>query len=442
MIRVLAAALPSLAGRPVVVQNYIHLLRNSPPLDIVDYPQYDMVRVASVLENLLNVKLFVKDYSHLPLWMLEKTVIESQIDAVVFDSTSYQIVDHLKALVTSLRAIKKVRPECLTILSGRDPTFFAEKMLRAIDELDIIVCGETEESIRELIQKLATKHNYQESLQNTAGLAYKDKMDNIVRTAERPVIENLDTLPHPAYHYLPVNENSVLTISTARGCPFSCSFCYRMFRKVRAHEPAYIVDLIDQLHGKYGVSHFTFDDEITGTNVKWLEQFNDESKKLKWKVKFNCYGRADMVKEERVDLLKEAGCYQMRVGVESGSEKILEAMNKRSDREKIIRAIKKLHEHDIKTLCFVLLGYPPEDQNTIQETIDLLTIIKPSIVSAKVVQVLPGTKLYQKMKEQKLIDDSLYFFNSGKVIPPGPLSREELEKKAIEINRMFNQDEY
>lgn len=449
MMNVLIYTIPDMAANIAEEQNFSCMISSDKPLKLIEYAQYDMVRTAGILERITSINLFVFDATKEPVWRLAEFVKKHDIDIAITDSYSHQITDHFEGVIETLKAIKSAKNDCITLMSGRDPTFYYEQMLKIMNDLDIVAYGESERTISELISSLGVNRHamdWQTNLQEIYGLAFRSSDGTIVTTLARKLISDLDELPYPQYSHLKIDNNSVLMIQSARGCPFSCNYCYKLFRKVRAHSPEYVVRHIEMLMKKYGVKRFTFDDEITGTNINWLRRFAALVMKNKIQIKYNCYGRADLVSEESVRLLAKSGCYEFRIGVESGSKKILKAMNKKISPADIKRAFKLLHSHKINTLCFILLGYPPEDHDTIKETMNLLDEIRPSLVSAKLVYVLPGTALYNELIAKKLIDDSMYFYKPGRIVPSGKLTIQELIRYRDKINSKYynpeNIDEY
>ncbi|MDP1879443.1 MAG: radical SAM protein [Parachlamydiaceae bacterium] len=441
MMHIKAVTFPFNSTSSRIYQNYNFMINSldSQPLNQVSYHQSDMIRVISVLKKISSIKLTHKDYSNYPVNVFINELSDQKVDAIIFDSSNYQIVDNFQSIFYTCYLIKKTLPNCIIVLSGRDPSYFSKQIILAVNDVDLIVYGEIENTISELFKKLPFfKKNWRQSITSIRGLVYKDEKLNLIKTPERELIQDLDELPYPDYGSLNVYKNTLAMISSARGCPFSCNFCYKTSRFVRTHSPAYVVKLMEKLKSDYGIEHFTLDDEITGTNIKWLEEFADQLKASHLKIRYNCYGRADMLNLSRLDILKSSGCYELRIGVESGSKKILAAMNKKTNREIIINAFNELKNKNINTLAFILLGYPPEDHETIKETIDLLSIIKPTYVSAKVVKILPGTKLYWDMIKENKMDDTMYFFNPYMLHPRGGLSLETLQQYADQINGMFN----
>jgi len=297
---------------------------------------------------------------------------------------------------------KKVCPDALVVLGGPHVTFMDKEIIAKEKTVDVIVRGEGEKTLLEIAQKTLRS----EALHGIDGITLRNG-DEIVRTPDRKYIENLDELPLPAYKYFHMDKyrlfgKKILPVITSRGCPFQCSFCVtsRVFgKRFRARSPKNIVDELEQLKNVYGADAFTFyDDTLTFDKKRILDVCKDMRNRnidLPW----DCQTRVDRISKEILFEMKRANCQQVFFGVESGSQKILDAVKKGTTVEQNEKAIKMAKEVGLFVSVSVILGYPGETAETLQQTINFLKRTKPDDVYLCVATPYPGTEL------RRLIED-------------------------------------
>ena len=294
---------------------------------------------------------------------------------------------------------------CKVVVSSSDSTDHYEKYLNA--GADFIIQGEGEVSLKELVDALT--HNKDTS--SIKGLVYKQDK-NIIKTPKRVVTKNLDEFPLPAWDLVDMEayksvwkqsgKEFTLNIATTRGCPFKCNWCAKPIygNRYNSHSPEYITKQINYLKTHYGVSRFWMCDDIFGLKPNWVQNFNRSLKKEKLSIKYYIQSRVDLLlKEDTIDALAESGLEEVWVGAESGSQTILDAMDKDTTVEQIYEATRILKKKNVRVAFFIQFGYLGETKDDIAKTIHMIKELAPDNIGVSVSYPLPGTKFYEKVKD-------------------------------------------
>ena len=324
----------------------------------------------------------------------------AQTDADVVGMTSTTLT--YKSALENARIAKEELPECTTVLGGCHATFWDENALNECPSLDIVVRREGEVTFVELLGKLSNKS----SLNGVLGTTYRKKDGRIVRNEDRPFIENLDDLPFPAHHLLPLKSfhvmgKTIFPLTTSRGCVYWCDFCtaVRMFgKRYRMRSPKNVVDEIEQIHKKYGQSQFTFYDDAFTVDPKRVVQICDEIQRRKLAVQWDCETRVDMVNRDLLQKMRDAGCMATWFGVESGSPSVLEKMHKKIKLDQTRLAFKTARNVGLITVASVVLGFPSETEQTAWETINFVKELDPDDIGFYIATPYPGTPMYDQVK--------------------------------------------
>jgi radical SAM superfamily enzyme YgiQ (UPF0313 family) len=347
----------------------------------------------------------------------EVTAIDCQAEKLEFDTfrkrieqTDADVVGITSTTLTYKSALKiasiakEVSPGCTTILGGCHATFWDENALRECPSIDLIVRKEGEITILELLEKLKNKN----SLNGVQGITFRKSDGGIVRNEDRPFIENLDDLPFPSHHLLPLNlfqkvGKVIFPLTTSRGCVYWCDFCtaVRMFgRKYRMRSPKNVVDEIEMLCKKYGASQFTFYDDAFTVDPGRVEKICEEIQRRKLAIPWDCETRVDMVNRSLLQKMRDAGCIAVWFGVESGSQLMIEKMHKRIKLEQTRNAYKMAREVGLMTVASVILGFPGETEETAWDTVNFVKELCTDDVGFYVATPYPGTPLYDLVKEK------------------------------------------
>jgi radical SAM superfamily enzyme YgiQ (UPF0313 family) len=315
-----------------------------------------------------------------------------------------------KSALHIAKIAKEVHSECLTVLGGCHATFWDDKALQECPYLDVIVRGEGENTMLELMERLAAGKAFHDVL----GVTCRNG-EEIVRNSNRPYIEDLDSLPFPAHHLWPIERlrkygKIIFPLMTSRGCTFWCDFCstVRMFgRGYRTRSPKNVVDELEFLHNTYGAEQFTFYDDTFTVNQARTAEICKEIRNRKLKITWDCETRVDMVTKELLREMKEAGCFAIWYGLESGSQQVLDAMGKGISLAQVMRAFKWAKDVGLMTVVGVIFGSPGETRETAWETIKFVERLNPDDVGFYIATPYPGTPMadyVEKMGWLKVTD--------------------------------------
>ena len=336
-----------------------------------------------------------------------------------------------KSAMNLITIAKQTQPQAVTMLGGSHGTFWDENALQEYPSLDIVVRKEGELTFIDLLDKLQT----QSSLNNVLGITYRSEA-KIVHNEDRPFIEDLDTLPFPAHHLFPLenlkhNGKIIFPLVSSRGCVYWCDFCstVRMFgRGYRMRSPKNVVDEMQFVHDKYGIDQVTFYDDAFSVDRNRVIKICEELHARKLRMKWDCGTRVDMVDRELMKTMHDAGCFAVWLGVESGSEVILGAMNKRIKLDQTRLAYKTAHQLGLMTIANVVLGFPGETEQTARETIRFVKELNPDDVGFYIATPYPGTPMYEQVKKSGWlrITDFDKYDTAGPTFETPSLSMEKL----------------
>lgn len=300
--------------------------------------------------------------------------------------------------------IKHINPKCHTVFGGNHACALPDDVL-AEPSVDIVVRGEGEITMCEIVDALSANR----SLMDILGVSYKDS-GRITHNAERPLIDDLDTLPPIPWHLFQVekytgniNGKRAVGISASRGCPYSCVFCYRgpsAGKTIRYWSPGRVLKEIKFVIEKYGITGFHFWNDVFTHNKNWVHELCDLFIKEGLNIDWDCQTRADQINEEVLRKMKKAGCTAIMLGVESGSEEVLKCVDKRLTKEQIRGAFKILHELGFITTATFTLGLPWDTRESIQETIDFAKEINPDFGMFYLSTPFPGSPLWRMCEAQ------------------------------------------
>jgi len=310
------------------------------------------------------------------------------------------------------RLAKEVNPEMKIAVGGPHPTLSPVETLVKNSEFDYAVRGEGEYAFLELAEGVL--------LEQINGLSYR-KDGNIINNPEREFIDNLDELPFPARNLFIDGNNGVdlSNIATGRGCPYACKFCASpklWKRKARLRSPDNVIAELEELVNKYGQKTISFvDDTFTLKRDRTVEICNKIIEK-KLNIAWRCDTRADRLDEDLIILMKKAGCICIKIGVESGSERMLKWMQKFETKDQIRKAVKLIKKHGISLTTYFMAGFPTETNDDLRQTIDFAKELESDYYSLGIVSPYYGTDIYFMLKEEgklKNEEDWEYFFHQS-----------------------------
>lgn len=297
--------------------------------------------------------------------------------------------------------------KCIVIVSSSDATDHFEKYLNA--GADYVIIGEGEQTLLELIQSLESGNA---AVDQVPGLTYKTD-HGINRTSKRSVIKELDQLPLPAWDLVDLSPYRnmwlksagyfSINIATTRGCPFKCNWCAKPIygNRYNSRSPQNVVDELLMLRERFDFEHIWFCDDIFGLQPGWVKEFAALLQKNEIRIHFKIQSRADLLLQENyVQALADAGCDTVWMGAESGSQKILDAMDKGIRVEQIAEATRQLRKYNIRPCFFIQFGYLDETSSDIRATIQMIHQLLPEEIGISISYPLPGTRFYEKVKQQ------------------------------------------
>ncbi|HWU39432.1 MAG TPA: radical SAM protein, partial [Candidatus Acidoferrum sp.] len=316
------------------------------------------------------------------------------------------------AAVQALKACKEFRPEAVTVMGGPHVTFTAEETFRKFPQVDLIVKGEGEETLKELVPAIESRQD----LDEIRGLAYRQN-GRIVHTEERPLIENLESLPLPDRALFPLPRYLAMrvpaSVLSSRGCPIGCAFCvgYRMMgRRGRFRDPLRVVDEIESAC-RLGFDEICIDDDLFTRNRAHVTGICDEILRRGLMIKLYIFARVDTVDPALLHVLRGAGCSMICFGLESGNQKVLDNAKKRTTLEKAREAVRMSKDAGIAPLGSFILGLPGETPQTMEDTVSFARSLDIPY-GFHLLAPFPGTQIRERPDEfgiKILSDDwSLY----------------------------------
>jgi anaerobic magnesium-protoporphyrin IX monomethyl ester cyclase len=341
-----------------------------------------------------------------------------------------------------LKLIRKTLPDALIVVGGPHASALPEQTLKELPEVDVIVIGEGEQTIVELAQK--------DDFRVVSGIAYLAE-GNFVKTLQRPLLENLDELPRPAYDLLPMDKyvyaqrgwegRRFTTMFSSRGCPFQCTFCaHAVFgRKMRLRSIKNVVDEIEHLVREWGVTAIAFTDDLFTLNEKRMFEFYHEiaERELLDKFIWSCNARVDNITTEMTDVMSLAGCRKVSLGVESGSPEVLKRIKKNITVEQVRKAFKLFHDAGIETLGFFMIGLPGETVEDYKMSVRLAKDINPDFISVTALTPLPGSEVYDTNKHLLPNEWTKYRFTAFNEAPITALGDIPAEKLPAYLKKFY-----
>jgi len=376
-----------------------------PPARVRTDPYFRPIGLASVAQHLLDAGHYVE--------LLDINAIRptSQELPSVLPRLDFDMVG-LSGLITTYRIwynimslLRETYPKAIFVGGGGGITSAPQEYMNNLG-LDIGVIGEGEYTAVELAAALENNT----SLSDVAGLVYRD--GELKWTPPRPLEKDLDKIYKQAYHLLPMEQYATtvkqhdsakaeLGMLATRGCPFNCNYCYHIFEQVwRCRSPEKVVDEIELMQRNWGVENLIMSDELLTANKRYLLALCSEIVNRGVKVAWNCFSRVDTIDEEMLIAMEEAGCWLVGYGCESGSQKILDAMNKRTTVEKAKETL-ALTQKYMRAKSTMMYGYPGEDKETIKETVGFC-IEQNMMGDTYFTTPYPGTKIYEDFKDRIL----------------------------------------
>ena len=321
-----------------------------------------------------------------------------------FNYLSKMCLTRMREAAFTMMAMARERG-CTVIVCGADATDHTAHYLN--QGADYVIVGEGEVSLSELLNHLTGRSSTPPD--SIAGVATNTNPHPIPRAP----MKNLDALPFPAWDLIDVPRYKVIwyerhgyysmNMVTTRGCPYHCNWCAKPIwgQRYNVHSPANVVQQLRYLKSTYQPDHIWFVDDIMGLKPGWMEQFADLAEQQDARIPFKCLSRVDLLlRGDTINALRRAGCEIVWVGAESGSQKILDAMEKGTRVEQIHQAAARLREAGVRVGFFLQFGYPGETRADIEQTLQLVRDCQPDDIGISVSYPLPGTTFHERVKDQ------------------------------------------
>ena len=412
-------------------------------------PYLGLLYVAAALRRTLGIEVRIIDSNAdgLILNDLERIIAEDPPDIVGFSVLTFNLLNCIEVS----KVIRKCSPHSKICFGGWHPTLYPKETLE-LACVDYVVIGEGELTFSELVAICERKRgSFDQELKVIKGLGYKTEQGTSKINPPRELVKNLDELPFPAYDLIDITKYSnllactgnLLTIVTSRGCPHQCVFCDLRRTPYRFRSPANIIEEIKFGVEKGAKEFFIQDDNFTishNRTIEFCRLIADAGLKIKYKIS----SRVDYFDDELMDYLKRSGCYRIYLGVESGSQEVLDYLEKGITVEQIKNTFQLGKKYGIDCCAYIMIGAPLERQGDIDMTLGLVKEIKPEHLHCSICTPMPKTYLYNKLMEEGTIKHD-YWLDFAK--NPDPVfktpfvsqffSDQELRKMQNSIQRQF-----
>ncbi len=292
-----------------------------------------------------------------------------------------------------------------TVVGGPEPAAYIPEYLAA--GADVIVIGEGEFTLEELLPAL--RNDFPDALERVNGIAFRRGDGSIHQTPARALIPDLDAQPWPSRELAPIERYletwrrhhgaGSVSIITARGCPYLCKWCsHAVYGKThRRRSPASVVDELEWLLNRYQPDMLWFADDVFTIHPGWLVRYAAEMKRRGIRIPFECISRADRMSPQVVDVLAELGCFRIWIGSESGSQKVLDAMQRGVTVDEVRTAVSLAKARGIQTGMFLMWGYEGEEHEDIEATVEHVRNCDPDIFLTTVAYPIKGTPFFDEV---------------------------------------------
>lgn len=332
------------------------------------------------------------------------------------------VLSTVRRSALGLAALAK-RCGAAVMVGGADPTarpsLYLEHHERDVHPIDVVVVGEAEATIVELMPLLLDDAWREDALDGIQGIAYRRADGTVVTTPCRPLIEAPDRIPFPARDLIDIEAYRrlwrahhgyfSLSIIATRGCPFQCAWCQKIVfgRSFRPRSPTSVAKEMRLIKEQYHPDQLRIVDDVMGISRDWVRQWHDAVLEQDAVTPFECLSRVDLMDDEQARLLREAGCKRIAFGTESGSQKVLDAMAKGTRVHQIHRAAEICRRLGIETYFYMMVGYPGEEWADLKLSVKLLREARPDMFSTTIAYPLPGTAFYDQVRDRLPAGDPL-----------------------------------
>ena len=373
---------------------------------------------------------------------LKQTLVEAKKETpdVIFMETT---TPSIEADYAGLNALKNATGAKI-VVAGPHATYFHKTVLKECPAIDIVIRHEFDTKIARVVSNL-------DNLGKIRGITYRNGIE-IVDRGDGDLAKDLDVIPFPDRKVIPwhwyleawYSRQPFMNMMTSRGCPYHCTFClwpqimYGHKQRFRSLDNVFAE--IRQLIDRYEIKEINVDDGTFTTNKQRVIEFCQRLRQEKTKLIWTCNGRLDHLDDEMLLEMKESGCKMIRLGVESGSQEVLDKIKKGLTLKQIEDGMRRVKKHGIQALGGFMFGFPYDSRKTIEQTIALAKKISPDQVQFSINMCYPGTSLYEYAKENNLLVAKTFKefdMTHGPVVKTRDMQREELEHILARAYREF-----
>jgi anaerobic magnesium-protoporphyrin IX monomethyl ester cyclase len=384
-------------------------------------PPLGLSYIAAVLEkNNIEVEIMDAEVEKLSWKTLEKKCKESNPDLAGITSLTESRFESFNAA----KILKNVLPNTMVVMGGPHASLAPEDTLLNVKSVDIVVRGEGEYTMVELCQAAENSRE----LKTIDGISYREN-GKVVHNKNRQLMQDLDSIPFPAYHLLKMEKYDfrlevpgkgrlpAMNIITSRGCPIGCTFCATsemLGKKWRARSPLNVISELVHLIDNYNIKAIFFYDDTFTMNKKRAREICELMIDKGLNLKYICMTRIDALDKNLLKTMKESGCYRIHYGVESGSQRILDSVvEKKINLEQVKEVSTWMDDQGIIKNPFFMASFPDETLEDVRKTLDFMKEIggEPSLSFLK---VYPGTKIEKIAKEKGIIPEDFSWVNTPK----------------------------
>jgi len=391
-------------------------------------PPLGLAYIAAMLEkNDWNVKILDCLASSFNLAKLAKSIRAYKPNVIGVSCLTANRFDAF----TTVTLAKEASPDSVICMGGPHVSLAAEDTLKHIQAIDMVIRGEGEFTMTDLVQTIEKG----ESLSKVLGISWRDSENNIIRNPSRPPIENLDKLPFPARHLLPLNryalhymcympdnvQGKIFSLMASRGCLYNCSFCQTPSlwgRRIRYRSVQNVISEIEHCMNTFGYKAFRFHDDTLTTDRKWIIRFCDELTRKGIDAPWNLSGRVNLVDEQILEEMKKAGCYSIAFGIESGDPYILKNINKGTTVKQVEDAVKLTKKAGILPFGYLMTGNPGENEETLLKTLELANRLKFIANGVSCAVIYPSTQFFKLAQQKGNIQNNFSWADKIDEIPP------------------------
>ncbi|MDQ5823354.1 MAG: B12-binding domain-containing radical SAM protein [Chloroflexota bacterium] len=365
------------------------------------YPTLGLLYISSHLKSKgFEVDLFDTTFSNREAW---KAYLVQHRPTIVGIYTNLMTKLNVLPMIQDCKALGAT-----VVVGGPEPPHYADEFLDA--GADVVVIGEGELTLEALIPEITARGPHR--LHDIHGVAFRDEAAKTIRTGSRPLIKNLDAQPFPdrgaidTERYLRTwkehHGRSSISLITARGCPYTCRWCsHTVFGNThRRRSPENVLAELELIIDRYAPDQLWYADDVLTIHRGWILKFAALLQQRGIKIPFECISRADRLDGDVIEALTAMGCFRLWIGAESGSQQVLDAMDRKTRIEDVQRKTHMLKNAGIETGMFIMMGYEGEEIEDIEATVDHLKKSEPDLFLTTVAYPIKGTSYYNEVESR------------------------------------------